>query len=168
MPRINHVEKARKAIGQCGKCSVKIEKGDSYYWLAFRYGGKRVRCSKPECRFMRSDTTQSKLAAAYSAQEDAEKALTEWDKKDRDALREIVTDCGERVREVLDEYQSAADEHPNLAGQTEEIRSSLEDICESLESFDPDEHDPDAEPIEKWAERVLGEAEDAIERVSEV
>lgn len=168
MPRINHVEKARKPVGQCGSCSTTIKKGDAYYWLAFRFGGKRVRCSKPECRFKRSDTTQSKLSEVYAAQEDAEDSLSKWDRKDHEALQEIVTSAGGRVREVLDEYQSAADEHPNLAGQTEEIRSSLESIADDLEGFSVDEWDKDEETQEVWADRVFEEAEEMIGRISEV
>lgn len=168
MPRINHVKKARKPIGQCGSCSTPIKKGDAYYWLAFRFGGKRVRCSKPECRFKRSDTTQSKLGDVYSAQETAEELLAKWDRKDQEALVTIVNDCGASVREVYDDYESSASEHPNLAGQTEEIRSQLDEIANELEDFSVDEHDPEAETQEAWAKRVLGEAESAIERVSEV
>lgn len=168
MPRINHVKKARQDAGQCGSCSKPIKKGDSYYWLAFRYGGKRTRCADPKCRFRRSDTTQSKLSEVYSAQEDAEAALAAWDRKDHEALVEIVTDCGDRVRGVVDEYEAAADEHPNLAGQTEEIRDQLSEICDTLEQFEVEEHDPKSKPIDKWAEGVLAEAEAAIDRLSEV
>ena len=168
MTRITHVEKARKDAGPCGRCNAEIKKGTGYYWLAFRFGGRRVRCEKPECRFKRSDTTQSKLSEVYAAQEDAEAALAKWDRKFVDNLNEIVSDAAERVREVLSEYESAADEHPNLAGQTEEIRSSLESIADTLESFEAEEHDPTVEKIEVWAERVLKEAEEAIGAISEV
>lgn len=168
MTRITHVKSARKDAGECGSCHAKIAKGQGYYWLAFRFGGRRVRCEKPECRFRRSDTTQSKLSEVYAAQEDAEEALGKWDRKDHEALQEIVTSAGERVREVLDEYQSAAEEHPNLAGQTEEVRDSLESIADDLEGFSVDEWDKDEETQEVWAERVFGEAEDMLGRISEV
>jgi len=168
MPRVKHVEHARKPAGKCGCCGAEIQVGAGYYWLAFRFGGKRIRCAKPECRFKRSDMTQSKLSGVYAAQEDAEAALAKWDRKSVEALQEIVTTAGESVREVLDEYESAAEEHPNLAGQTEDTRSSLESIVGTLESFCADEWDRDAETQEVWAERVLSEAEDAISSISEV
>ena len=168
MTRITHVKAARKAQGECGSCRAKIGKGQGYYWLAFRFGGRRVRCEKPECRFKRSDTTQSKLSDVYAAQEEAEEALGKWDRKNHEALQETVTSAGERVREVLDEYESAADEHPNLAGQTEDIRSELGSIADDLEGFDVDEWDKSKETQDVWATRVLGEAEAVIDRISEV
>jgi hypothetical protein len=168
MTRITHVKSARKDAGECGSCRAKIKKGQGYYWLAFRFGGRRVRCEKPECRFKRSDTTQSKLSSVYAAQEHAEDALAKWDRKDRDALNGIVESLAESVREVHSEYEDAANEHPNLAGQTEEIRGELESIADELESFEVDEWDKDTETREAWAERVFGEAEEAIARVSEI
>lgn len=168
MTRINHVEKARKSPGSCSRCSAVIPNGSGYYWIAFFRSPKRIRCEKPECRFRKSDTTQSKLSTVYAAQEAAEEALKAWDRKDHEALQEIVTSCGGTVREVYDEYEDAANEHPNLASQTEEVRSSLDSIASNLESFSVDEWDKDAETQEAWAERVFDEAEDAIAGVSEV
>lgn len=168
MTQIQHVKSARKPVGQCGRCRVEIEPGMGYYWIAFFRGPKHVRCEKPECRFRKSDTTQSKLSTVYAAQEAAEEALKAWDRKDHEALQDIVTSCGDTVREVHDEYEDAANEHPNLAGQTEEIRSSLDSIASNLESFSVDEWDKDEETQEVWAARVLDEAEDAIAGVSEV
>jgi hypothetical protein len=168
MTRITHVKSARKDAGECGCCRAKIKKGQGYYWLAFRFGGRRVRCEEPACRFKRSDTTQSKLSTVYAAQEVAEQALSKWDRLDHEALQEIVTSAGETVREVLDEYESAADEHPNLAGQTEDIRSELGSIADDLEGFDVDEWDKSRETQDVWATRVLGEAGAVIDRISEV
>lgn len=168
MTRVQFVKSARKPAGSCGRCRVEIQPGMGYYWIAFFRGPKHVRCEKPECRFRKSDTTQSKLSTVYAAQEAAEEALKAWDRKDHEALQDIVTGCGDTVREVYDEYEDAANEHPNLASQTEEVRSSLDSIASDLESFSVDEWDKEAEKQEEWAARVLDEAEDAIAGVSEV
>jgi hypothetical protein len=168
MPRITHVKSARSSPGQCGCCSAKIKKGESYSWLKFRYGGRRVRCGKPACRFKRSDTTQSKLSTVYAAQEGAEEALAKWDRKDASALKEIVSNAAETVRDMLGEYEEQADEHPNLASQTEDIRSELESLADDLEQFDCDEEPNAGETRDAWAERVHGEAVGAIERFAEV
>lgn len=168
MTRVQFVKSARKPAGSCGRCRVEIQPGMGYYWIAFFRGPKHVRCEKPECRFRKSETVQSKLSAVYAAQEAAEEALKAWDRKDHEALQEIVTSCGDTVREVYDEYEDAANEHPNLASQTEEVRSSLDSIASNLESFSVDEWDEDAETQEAWAERVFGEAEEMIGRISEV
>lgn len=167
MTRITHVKRARKNVGHCGKCSAGIRRGDPYYWLSFRFGGKRIRCAKPGCKFMRSDTTQSKLSTVYAAQEHAEELLAKWDGKDAEALGVIVSDTAEQIREVLGEYEDQANEHPNLASSTEDIRSELESICDELEGHEVEERN-EGETAEAWAERVRDEATAAIDTISNV
>jgi hypothetical protein len=168
MARIEHVKRARKSPGSCGKCSVDIQPGEPYYSIAFRYGGKRVRCAKPECRFRRSDTTQSKMSTVYAAQETAEELLAKWDGKDPEALATIVSDAAEAVREVAGEYQAVGDEHPNLASANEERVSELESLADELEGFEVEDFDKSAETREEWAERMREEAEAVLGQMSEL
>jgi hypothetical protein len=70
MPRIYNVKKSRKDQGACSKCGDPLPAGTPYRWIKPRYGRKRVRCTKHECRFRASDLTSSdKLSRFYAAQE---------------------------------------------------------------------------------------------------
>ena len=89
MPRLNVVNKCRKSPGSCGKCGDKIDKGQPYKWWKFRYGGKRVRCAKPECAPKSSDLTQSEFyGTLYGIQEELEAAIEEFrnGEGDKDAM----------------------------------------------------------------------------------
>ena len=86
MPRVKHVQSARKAIPSAG-----IEVGDSYYWWKFRYGGKRVSKTYPK----RSQLTQSLWSSVYAAQEELEEAKANAD--DLGLFDRIALSAGQRI-----------------------------------------------------------------------
>lgn len=100
MPRVHFVKKARKANKEAG-----IEKGDSYYWWKFRYGGKRVSKTRPQ----QSQLTQSGfLSAMYGLQE--EYALLSADNlEDAESTAERLGEMASEVRELGEECSSKAD-----------------------------------------------------------
>lgn len=118
MPRVTSVKSARKSQGACGKCGDKIKKGHSYRWWKFRYGGRRVRCLKPECAPKPSDLTRSAFyGTLYEIQETVDDALAAYESGGE------PSDLGEALR-------SAAEELRNLG---EECGSSLENMPEGLQ-----------------------------------
>jgi hypothetical protein len=133
MPRVNTVKKSRKDQGSCGKCGDPLPKGSPYRFWKFRYGGKRKRCMKDECSPRRSDLTQSKMAAVYDAQDDAEETLASWDREDVSVLRGALESLAETVREVGEEYAEAAEPFGN-SGENQERADELESWADSLES----------------------------------
>jgi DNA repair ATPase RecN len=146
MPRINHVNKARKDQGTC-TCGAAVRKGDSYKWIKPRYGSKQIRCDN--CHFRDSDLTSSdKLARCYDARDNALDQLGGWSNEDSvDDLRNIVEDMTSELREVAEEYQQSADN----------IRDSF------TESSTADECEERANEIEGWAEEVESAVEDIEE-----
>jgi dsDNA-specific endonuclease/ATPase MutS2 len=185
MPRINHVKKARKDQGTCGRCGKPIKAGDSYRWIKFRHGGKRKRCSDPACRFRQSDLTQSdKLSRVYEAQETAEENINALDTSDEsfeDDLRNVLEEAANEIREVAGEYEEAAEnirEHfseSSTADECEEKAGELESWADELEgfepgngAFDPTDHDLPAEFDEESVKRDEGATDEQhAEKVDE-
>jgi hypothetical protein len=185
MPRINSVKKARKAQGKCGRCGKDIAVGDGYIWIKPRYGGKRVRCSDPKCRFRSSDLTGSdKLSRVYSAQEEMEDFIADWDGDEGDvsALKDALEQAASDIREVGEEYQESADNirdsfsESSTADECEEKAQELEGWADEIESamdeladFEPDEDETkkaDGEPrdsegrtLHMWREAMIEAAE---------
>ena len=118
--RIHVVMKSRKDQGNCGKCGIELPKGSSYRWIKFRFGPKRKRCSRHECRFRGSDmTTSDKISDLYSAQEQIEDAmgllqgaLQEMEPEgialDLDTLAETIEDSIFLVEGAADGYEESA------------------------------------------------------------
>lgn len=166
----------------CGKCSVKIrasrdEKkrvpnkrtgktewktvrilGDSYIWIKFNRGPKKIRCAQPSCTFRASDmTTSDKLARAYGAQEQAEDEISTWggtadDPASTDDLKQALDTAAEEIREVAGEYGESADslEQTFTGGsptidECREKQENLESWADELESVSFEEWDEDAE-----------------------
>lgn len=127
MPRVTFVKKAQKAQGACGKCSTKIAVGDSYRWWKFRYGGKRIRCGKPECAPRASDLTQSAFySQLYSIQDALDAAITA---RSVDDLRAV----GDELRSLGEECTSNRDNMPESLqdSDTGELLQTRADECES-------------------------------------
>lgn len=156
MPRVTVVKKAQKAQGTCGKCGKAIEAGDGYRWIKFRHGGRVVRCLDSKCSFRDSDLTQSKMSGAYSAREDAEDQVGEWDGSDLSDLTSIAEDCAQSIRDVAEEYQSSADsirdtfsesatadECEEKANGLEEWADEIESAAQDVEEFEPEEQEPE-------------------------
>lgn len=177
MPRVTRVKKCRKGQGACGKCGVKIRKGHPYRWWKFRYGGRRVRCMKPECSPRQSDLTSSdKRSRLYAAGEQVEdavgsvlraaegKKLKEM-KEAWEGLLETVNDAAQEIREVASEYEDSAsnmEEHFPSSGKVDELRenaSECEGVADELESVGYDLEDifndkghPDTDVFERVVE----------------
>lgn len=153
MPRINRVKKCRKAQGACGKCGVEIKAGDPYIHWAFRYGGRRVRCAKWECRPRRADLAQSKMGTVYAAQDAFSDGMTHTS---ADELKSAMETVEETVREVLEEYREADEAMGGHGGENAER-------ADDLGSWEPDERDEDEETEEDWLDRINNDALEVVE-----
>lgn len=139
MPRV--VERVKSARGQkrtCGRCGAEIAPGQKYLQWSFRYGGTHYRCG--EHRPRRSELTQSKMSAVYSAIEFAEAELPNLTTVED--VRQLVHDVAETVEDVVQEYRDAAEPFGGQ-GENAERADELEGWQEELESFEPDEADAD-------------------------
>lgn len=147
--RINVVEKSNKDQGECGRCHKTLPKGAPYRWIKGRYTSRQVRCMEHGCAFRRSEMTNSKLSALYSAIEAAEDVLGDVDctvDGAADAIKSALSDMRDSAQEVADEYRESA----------ESIRESFS------ESATADECDEKADEIENWLSEVES-AEDGCE-----
>jgi hypothetical protein len=132
MPRV-HELKAAKDYPEHG-----IKKGDTYYKWAFRYGGEHKSKTRPRP----SQLTQSKMSAAYAAQEAMEDAIGEA--ACPQDIVDALSECAGSVREVADEYRSSLDDMGEAlaSGPTgqemEEKADALEAYADELESAGSD------------------------------
>jgi hypothetical protein len=99
MPKVNFVKAARKD-------NPAVKKGESYYWWAFRYGGKHYSKTPPKP----SQLTQSEFLSRYYE-------LSEIDFADN--LEDLSTQRDEMV-ETLEELQEMAEE--SLENMPEALR----------------------------------------------
>ena len=173
MPRVTIVKGARKDQGDCGKCGTKIKKGDSYHWWKFRYGGRHVRCLKPECAPKPSDLTQSEFyGTLYDIQDSVETALDEFrNGGDPGDLASALNDAAGQLRDLGEECQGKFDNMPEglqqgdtgqllenraqeCEGKADELESAASEI-ESIELYD----DPQKYLEENELKRNDGESE---------
>jgi len=136
VPRVNKVEKARKAPGSCAKCGKKIQAGAPYRWWKFRYGGKRLRCM--ECPSPRPSelTNSDKLSRCYEAGESISDAIEAFRKDyEIENLRGAMEEAAGQIREVAEEYrESAANVESGMNGNRMPICDELEEKADNLES----------------------------------
>lgn len=114
MPRINHVKKAMKDQGSCS-CGKEIKKGDSYKWIKFRFGGRRVRCES--CQFKSSDLTQSEFLGQV------------YDLNDR--IGNLTSDMS--LEDIQSEVENIIEEFNNLADECDDKRSNMPDSLQDSE-----------------------------------
>lgn len=170
MPRVHTVQRSRKAQ-KCGSCDEPIPAGSPYRWWKGRYGPKRFRCMKEECRPRRSHLTSSdKLARIFEAEEaleelahDAGLDLGSGDiaaavARLQDGIEEPVSSA----REVADEYREAADawehgheEHETRADDAESWADELEQVQDTITGLD-------TESTAEDVEEALGELHQAL------
>lgn len=167
MPRVNTVQKTKKAR-KCGKCGDSIEIGQPYRWWKFRYGGKYVRCMKPDCSPKPSDLTQSAflggMAEAEQSLGDAVRQVQE--DQDLNSFAEELRGIASTVRELGEEAQSSLDNMPEglqqgdtgqlleqRASTCEEIADALEEAADSAENAFSEL--PEDEPKEDWTDEQL-------------
>ena len=139
MPRVKHVQSARKPIPSAG-----VEVGDSYYWWKFRHGPKRVSKTYPK----RSQLTQSLWSSVYAAQEELEKAPPD---EVLDAAQNVVSEA----ESARDDYESAAEAFNN-EGSNQERYEAAESFVEQAESLvsDIESYLDDLKELEWKGERV--------------
>ncbi len=167
--RVNYIKAARKPIA-CGKCREIIEAGQPYSWAKGRYTSKMVRCAKPECRFLRSDLTTSKMSSVYSAVEGLESFLSGWD-GDLDDLRSEIETVTTEAESIADEYDEAAEAMGGAGEQQRERADELRDWGSNLSdvNFDDfegdldDEGKPlDAKAFADWKASVVSDVESTL------
>lgn len=149
--RIHIVRKSRKDQGRCSKCGTPLPVGSAYRWIKFRYGPKRVRCMRNDCRFRGSDlTTSDKMSDLYSAQEQAEDALGELRNNlpdmepegiaaDLDGLAETISESMDLVEGAADGYEESAanvDEYFPGSYQVDEITEKSENARQYYDELD--------------------------------
>jgi hypothetical protein len=123
MPRVHFVKKARKAHGNG------VEKGDSYYWWEFRYGGKRVSKTYPK----RSQLTQSRKSEVYGELESAEEMDAVYD--NREDLSSAIQQAAETAREIGQEMESNAEGYFGGGGPQAELAQGYEEWADQLEDL---------------------------------
>lgn len=162
--KVTTVKSARKAIGKCGKCGCELPKGSAYRWWKFRYGGKRIRCTKPGCAPKGSELVNSPyISGCMAAQESMEEALGSATcvadvQSALESAAEEITNMGEEARASFDNMPE------NLQmGGTGEMLEGRADACESLASElesaageleEDDARDLDPEDEDDWVTAI--------------
>ena len=135
MPRVTSVKKAQKNQGECTKCGVKIKKGDGYRWWKFRFGGRYVRCLKPECSPKPSDLTRSEFyGTLYGLEESLNSALEDFRKGGESAdLASTLNELADELRNLGSECQDKLDNMPEglQQGDTGQLLENRAQECES-------------------------------------
>lgn len=172
MPRVTFVKKAQKAQGSCGKCQEKIAIGDSYRWWKFRYGGRRVRCAKPECAPKASDLTQSAFySQLYSIQDALDAAIDARSVDDLravgDDLRSLGDECSDNRSNMPDALQYS-ETGELLETRSEECSSKADEIDSAADELEGITTDWQEYAEEESLEKKEGESgEDFEQRVTE-
>lgn len=179
MARVNLVKKARIAQGKCGRCGVEIKRGDPYRWTKPRYGSKRVRCMRRECRFRPSDLTSSdNRAAIFAAQESVEDAIEAVRKMEKPSKTVVETLCvevgcaSEEIRQTGELYGESADNIEQYFSESETIDECRENadacdaVADALGAFDFDEvltlYPEEGEPDEETWPQIVTKVEDLL------
>lgn len=146
MPRVHTVQRARKPIPSAG-----VQKGDTYYWWKFRYGGKCVSKTYPRP----SQLTQSEfLGTMYDLQERIEALVVEDYIDDPDALRSDLDDIASDIRQLGADCEDRRSNMPeqlqdsdtgNLLQERADSCSSWADELEGIEPQLPEREDVEAE-----------------------
>jgi hypothetical protein len=168
MPRVTTVKKAQKDQGSCSKCGTPIKRGDGYRHWAFRYGGRYVRCLKPECAPKASDLTQSAfLQQLASTRETLEEAVAEFERGGgAEDLATAMETAAEELRTVAEECEEKLGNMPEglKEGDTGTLLQERTDACneaaDTLENQASEARDKegelldleDPEAIQKWAD----------------
>lgn len=126
MATVTFVKKARRAVPSAG-----IAVGDSYYWWAFRYGGKHYSKTKPR----RSQLTQSEFLSTICDIEDEISAVSEIDEGN-------ALDFVNRMNDLLSETQNNFDnmkeglQNGDVGAMMEQRIAGLEQWIAEIEGID--------------------------------
>lgn len=138
-----HRQKSRKGfietkgvrkVLECGRCQIRIRRGDEYLWFQHAYRPKTIRCLK-HYPSQSELTTSDKLARLYSIQEGFDALLKEFHKAtNADDVTSALEAAEDEAREVAGEYDESADNIEEGFGHetsmSEEIRGKG-DSCET-------------------------------------
>lgn len=140
--------KLDKTVPKDNSDPILIAKGESYYWWAFKNGGKHFSKSKPKA----SQLTQSAyLSELYSIQEDME-TIGEG-VSDAEELSGAVEEIKERLESLKDQTEESLNNMPDSLQQgptgelLQERVDALENAINELESIDLDYEDPSDDDI---------------------
>lgn len=125
MPRVHHIKKAAK--DHMSGNTILVQKGESYYWWKFRYGGKHISMDPPKPWQL----TQSEfLQAVYLAQDQIDN-LDPENMEDLDATVDAIKEGLEALR---DETQERSDNLSCYGGLSEgPVAVLLEERIRALE-----------------------------------
>ena len=156
MPRVTHVNKARKD-------NPAVKKGEPYYWWKFRYGGKRYSRTMPK----QSQLTQSAyLGTVYSIMEEVEG----WSGSDIDDFESFQEDVVSQLQDLQGETQDSLDNMPESlqyspTGELLQERidglDSAESEVECIDGFYFETEDFEAEDFDEEGYEDEEEMEDA-------
>lgn len=161
MARVHFVKAAAKDYPDHG-----IKKGESYYWWAFRYGGKRYSKTQPK----QSQLTQSEfLGQWYSIQESYEQ-LSIDDYDDPDDLIGDLENLRDEVQQLLDEteekHSNIEDKFPGGCPVLDTLQERMDACEQTIESFEQtidglrdlvtDEEDEIAEKLDQLRDEAEG------------
>lgn len=135
--RVNVVKKARMDQGMCS-CGHRIEKGESYKWIKFRFGVRRFKCAN--CSFRASELTQSDfLGQVYDLNDRLGALCCEMSPED---LAEEIENIASEFNSLGDEQEEKKSNMPEQlqdgdVGQMLESRAdSCRDVASNLEGVD--------------------------------
>ncbi len=140
MATLNYVQKARKANKEYG-----IKKGDSYYWWAFRYGGKHVSKTRPKPSQLINSEFLSSMTSFGEVLDDINSATDPI--KTVDELKSYVESIVDDIRQLGEECQEKLDNMPEglQQGSSGEILQNRIEESEAyaldLEGIDLDDYD---------------------------
>lgn len=177
MARIN-TQRTRKER-TCGKCGGEIHIGDTYRYHKPRYGVKKTRCMRHECRYRPSELTGSdKLSTLYGIQEAIEDAIADGN---LEGVRDELQAGAEQARETAEEYRASGqniedgfgheteqsqeltsngDEVETWGDRLEEAGSTVSEAVDAVETFEEDQATLQAELEDLQAKDEANEADE--------
>jgi vacuolar-type H+-ATPase subunit I/STV1 len=123
MARLHFVKKARKNYKEYG-----IKKGDSYYWWAFRFGGKHMSKDKPR----RSQLTQS---AFLSTLYEIEDSIADFQPGHPSEIYDFIEDVVSQIEDLKSECENNLDNMPDNLRENSSSGQLLQERIDNLESW---------------------------------
>jgi len=148
MPRVHKVNKARKDYPEQG-----IQKGDTYYWWKFRYGGKRMSKDYPK----RQQLTNSGFLIQVYGIEDSYQQYETFE-----GLQEHIEDVCSQIEDLLSEVQDSLDAMPYHLQESSPTGELLTQRIESLEEWRSELESVDFDVDEELTGEELEEAKQAV------
>lgn len=163
MSRVFTIEKSRKSH-KCGNCGDTIKVGEPYRWTKPRYGGKKVRCVKPSCKFRQSDLSGAKTAVIYDAIEDAQKVIETAESHEEiqaalQGVAEVARDVGSEYEDANSSWAGGSTSNPEFEEKAEACNSFADEL-EGWEFSDTyEEEEVRQEAIEEVPAKEEGETD---------